>query len=98
MPDIDTGTKYYSSINKLEWRCKYCSKRYALNSGTRLIKVHLKADHDISELSIRQERSIKRQLSIQDALITTTSKPQKRYRLSGKLISIKLNSKLTNKL
>ena len=56
MPDIDIGTKYYSSTNKLEWRCKYCSKRYTLNGGTRLIKVHLKADHDISELSTRQEQ------------------------------------------
>jgi hypothetical protein len=91
MPDIDTGTKYYSSINKLEWRCKYCSKRYTLNGGTRLIKVHLKTDHNISELSTRQERSIKRQLSIQDTLITATSNPQKRRRLSGKLISIKIS-------
>jgi hypothetical protein len=42
MPDIDSGTKYYSITNKLEWRCKYCSKRYTLNGGTRLIKVHIK--------------------------------------------------------
>ena len=90
MPDVDIGTKYFSTTNKLEWRCKYCSKKYAVNGGTRLIKVHLKADHDVSELSARQERSIKRQLSIQDALITATSNPQKRRRLgaSGKLISI----------
>ena len=94
MPDIDIGTKYYSITNKLEWRCKYCSKRYTLNGGTRLIKVHLKSDHDISELSVRQERSIKRQLSIQDALITAISNPQKRRRLTGKLISIKISIKL----
>ena len=96
MPDIDTGTKYYSTTNKLEWRCKYCTKRYVVNGGTRLIKVHLKADHNISELSVRQERSIKRQFSIQDALITATSNPQKRRRLgaSGKLISIKDSIKL----
>jgi hypothetical protein len=91
MPDIDIGTKYYSTTNKLEWRCKYCSKRYAINGGTRLIKVHLKVDHDISELSTRQERSIKRQISIQDALITATSNPQKRRRLGGKLIIINIS-------
>ena len=94
MPDIDTGTKYYSTINKLEWRCKYCTKRYIVNGGTRLIKVYLKADHNISELSARQERPIKRQLSIQDALITATSNPQKRRRLGGKSISIKVIIKL----
>jgi hypothetical protein len=75
MPDIDTGTKYYSTTNKLEWRCKYCTKRYVVNGGTRLIKVYLKVDHNISELLVRQERSIKRQLLIQDTLITTTSNP-----------------------
>ena len=91
MPDTDIGTKYYSTTNKLEWRCKYCSKRYAINGGTRLIKVHLKADHDISELSTRQERSMKRQISIQDALITATSNPQKRRRLGGKLISTNIS-------
>jgi hypothetical protein len=86
MPDIDIGTKYYSTTSKLEWRCKYCSKRYTLNGGTRLIKLHLKKDHDISELSTRQERSLKRQVSIQDALILATSNPQKRRRLEGNLL------------
>jgi hypothetical protein len=85
MPDIDIRTKYYGTTNKLEWRCKYCSKRYTINGGTRLIKAHLKADHSISELSIRQERSVKRQILIQDALITATSNPQKRRRLGGNL-------------
>lgn len=87
MPDSDIGTKYYSTTNKLEWRCKYCAKRYALNGGTRLIKLHLTTDHNISELSIRQEQSIKRQMSIQDALITGTSNPQKRRCLGGKFIT-----------
>lgn len=85
MPDPDIGTKYYSNTSKLEWRCKYCSKRYTINGGTRLIKSHLHADHGISELSIRQERSVKRQISIQDALVTATSNPQKRRRLGGNL-------------
>jgi hypothetical protein len=60
-----------------------------------LIKVHLKADHDISELLTRQERSIKRQISIQDALVTATSNPQKRRCLSGKLIGIKISIKIS---
>ena len=60
MPDIDIGTKYYSTTNKLEQRYKYCTKRYTVNRGTRLIKVYLKVDHDISKLLARQERSIKR--------------------------------------
>jgi hypothetical protein len=87
------GTMYYSIANKLEWRCKYCSKRYILNGGTRLIKIHLKSDHDISELSVRQERSLKRQLSIQDALITAISNPQKRRRFSGELIRVNIGIK-----
>ena len=85
MPDPDIRTKYYSTTSKLEWRCKYCSKRYTINRGTRLIKSHLHADHGISELSIQQERSVKRQMSIQDVLVTATSNPQKRRRLRGNL-------------
>lgn len=54
-----------------------------------LIKVHLKTDHDISELSTRQERSINRQISIQDTLITGVFNSQKRRYLTDKLISIK---------
>jgi hypothetical protein len=42
MPDVDPETKYWSKINgQLEWRCKYCPKRYALNGGTRCMKSHL---------------------------------------------------------
>lgn len=84
MPDIDIGTKYYNTTNKLEWRCRYCTKRYTINGGTRLIKLHLKSAHDISERSARQERSIKRQMSIEDGLAAATSNPQKRRRLGGK--------------
>ena len=78
MPDIDISTQYFNTANKLEWRCKYCSKAYLLNGGTRLIKRHLQANHDISELSLRQERARKRQMSIEDSLITATANPQKR--------------------
>ena len=85
MPDIDIGTEYYNTTNRLEWRCKYCSKRYTINGGTRLIKAHLRIDHSIGELSVRQERSVKRQMLLQDALITATMNPQKRRRLGGSL-------------
>jgi hypothetical protein len=77
MPDIDIGTKYYSTTNK------YCSKRYTINGGTHLIKAHLKEHHSISELSICQERSGKMQISIQGALIAAASNPQKRRCLGG---------------
>ena len=95
MPDINIRTKYYSTTNKLEQRYKYCTKRYIVNRGTHLIKRYLKVDHNISKLLTRQERLIKRQILIHDTLITTTSNPQKRRRLRGKLIiSIKISIKL----
>ena len=82
MPDPNPETKYYSQTsNKLEWRCRYCSKRYSLNGGTRCIMSHLKATHDINQDSPRREKARKRQLSIEDALISGLSNPQKRRRL-----------------
>lgn len=78
MPDTDISTQYFSSTNKLEWRCKYCTKKYLLNGGTRLIKAHLEVHHNISELSLRQEKARKRQISIEDSLIAATANPQKR--------------------
>jgi hypothetical protein len=79
MPDLDIETKYYSTTNsQLEWRYKYCPKRYALNGGTRCMKSHLKTIHNISEDSPREERAKKRQLSIEDALATGSANPQKR--------------------
>jgi BED zinc finger len=79
MPDLDIETKYYSKTNnQLEWRCKYCLKRYALNGGTRCIKSHLKTIHNVSEDSPREERAKQRQLSIEDALATSLANPQKR--------------------
>lgn len=83
MPDVDIETKYFNSTDKPEWRCRYCSKRYAINGGTRLIKLHLTGNHGISELSLCQERAKKRQTTIEDALVTALANPQKRRR-SGK--------------
>lgn len=68
MPDLDTETLYYHpATGKLEWRCKYCPKRYTLNGGTFIMKQHLKSAHKISERSARQERLLKRQRTIEEA-------------------------------
>ena len=83
MPDADINIQYFSSTNKLEWRFKYCTTKYLLNGGTRLIKAHLEVSHTISELSLRQDRSRKRQMSIEDSLITATANPQKRRCFKG---------------
>jgi ribosomal protein L35 len=79
MPDLDTETLYYHPITrKLEWRCKYCSKRYTINGGTRLIKQHLITAHEILERSPRQERIIKRQRTIEEAITFGEKHPRKR--------------------
>ena len=76
MLDLDIKTKYYSTTNsQLEWRCKYCPKRYALNGGTRYIKSYLKTIYNVSEDLPREERAKKRQLSIKDALATSLANP-----------------------
>jgi hypothetical protein len=79
MPDLDTEALYYHpTTRKLEWRCKYCPKRYTINGGTRLIKQHLVVAHDISERSPRQERLIKRQRTIEEANAFGERHPRKR--------------------
>lgn len=93
MPDPDAETKYYSKTNhQLEWRCRYCPKRYAVNGGTRLIKTHLKSIHEITEDSPRDIRARKRQVSIQDALVAGAANPQKRRRVRGDSIGITINA------
>src|SRR4030088_715953 len=77
IPDSNPETKYYSKANRLEWRCKYCTKKYALNGGTRCMKSHLKDIHDISKDSPQEEKAKKRQLTIENALISGSSNPQK---------------------
>ena len=79
MPDIDPESLYYHPTSrKVEWRCKYCLKKYAINGGTRLIKLHLISAHDISENSPRQERIIKRQRTIEEAIISRENNLRKR--------------------
>jgi hypothetical protein len=54
MADKDPETKYFNSrTRKLKWRCGYCPKRYALNGGTRIIKLHLSSCHQIIDRSRR---------------------------------------------
>jgi hypothetical protein len=79
MLDENPKSLYYHPITrKLEWRCKYYSKKYAINSGTRLIRLHLILVHNISEKSPRQERIIKRQRTIEEAIISRENNPRKR--------------------
>jgi hypothetical protein len=79
MPDLDVDTKYHNqTTNKLEWRCKYCPKKYTVNGGTRCIKAHLKYSHEVTELSPRAEKAQKRQRSIEEAMVAGTGNPQKR--------------------
>jgi len=84
MPDVDPETKYRSKINgQLEWRCKYCPKRYALNGGTRCMKSHLQACHDIYHDSPRAEKVKKRQRSIEEAIAYGAESTTKRRRLEN---------------
>jgi hypothetical protein len=82
MPDSDVEALYYHPITrKLEWRCKYCSKRYTLNGGTRVIKLHLISAHEILETSPRQDRLLKRQRTIEEAITFGEKHPRKRQQL-----------------
>ena len=79
MPDLDAETLYYHpTTGKLEWRCKYCPKRYTLNGGTSIMKQHLKSVHGILESSPRQERLLKRQRTIEEAITFREKHPRKR--------------------
>ena len=47
------------------------------------MKSHLKDIHDISKDSPREEKAKKRQLTIENALLSGSSNPQKRHRLQS---------------
>jgi hypothetical protein len=88
MPDTDPESLYYHpQTTKLQWRCKYCPKRYALNGGTRVIKLHLIATHQISESSPRQERVIQRQRTIKEAVAFAQKNPRKRRLIDTSIVS-----------
>ena len=79
MPDSDAEALYHHpTTRKLEWRCRYCAKRYTLNGGTRVIKLHLISAYDISESSPRQQHIIQRQRTIEEAITFREKNPRKR--------------------
>jgi hypothetical protein len=79
MPNSNIESLYYHpGTTKLEWRCKYCPKRYTINGGTRVIKLHLTSVHGIIENSPRQERIIQRQRTIEEAVAFGQENPRKR--------------------
>lgn len=82
MPDEDPQTQYFNkNTGKPEWRCRYCTRRYATTGGTRAIMEHLKT-HKIEENSTRETRAINQQASIQYAMDIARENPQKRRRLN----------------
>lgn len=82
MPDPDPQTQYFNkNTGKQEWRCRYCTRRYATTGGTRAIMEHLKT-HNIEENSTRETRAINQQASIQNAMDMARENPQKRRRLN----------------
>jgi hypothetical protein len=79
MPDSDAEALYnHPTTGKLEWRCRYCVKRYALNGGTRVIKLHLVSAHDISESSPREEHIIHAREQLKKPLALEKGNPRKR--------------------
>ena len=84
MPNKDPKTKYFNPrTRKLEQRCGYCPKRYALNRGTRVIKAHLNACHQITDKSRRTTTNKKRQLSLEESLSTIAKYLHLRRCLNG---------------
>src|SRR6266536_1256669 len=83
MPDVDPETKYYNPKTKaLEWRCKYCPKRYSLSGRTRIIMAYLLNKHEISDRTYREITTTKRQLSIKESITTREQHPRLRRRLN----------------
>jgi len=68
MPDPDIKRRYTNSVGKEEWRCKYYSKAYSTNGGTRIIQSHLQTAHHLKESSPREILLKKRQILIEEAL------------------------------
>jgi hypothetical protein len=78
MPDSDAEALYHHpTTGKLEWRYRYCAKRYTLNGGTRVIKLHLISAYDISESSPRQQYIIQRQRTIEKLLPLEKRTPER---------------------
>jgi hypothetical protein len=82
MPDPDIKRRYTNRAGKEEWRCKYCSKSYCTNGGTRIIQNHLQSSHHLEESSSREILLKKRQVSIEDALTQAGESRVTRRRLT----------------
>jgi hypothetical protein len=99
MPDEDPETKYFNLANgRMEWRCKYCPKKYLLNGGTRCPKVHLRAIHLIDEKSPRDNKVKKRQLSMEDSITMAKKYPHSRRRLSEEASGLSIDPDVLEKL
>ena len=82
MPDPDTKYRYFSTTGKEEWRCKYYSKAYSTNRGTRVIQRHLLEKHTKTKKSSQENISVKRQRSIEHALELSQNQSFKRRKLN----------------
>jgi hypothetical protein len=82
MPDPDIERRYTNRAGKEEWRCKYCSKSYCTNRGTRIIQNHLQSSYHLEESSSREILLKKQQVSIEDALTQARESRVTRRRLT----------------
>jgi hypothetical protein len=98
MPAEDIETRYTSNNGKDLWKCKYCTKTYATNGGTSVIKKHLSEKHHIGDLSQRQTQAIKRQMTLQEAHNTNATTKRRRLSPGGESIAPDILEKLVVKL
>lgn len=67
MPDHNPQTIYKDIEGRIQWRCQHCNKVYLESGGTRIISHHLRAQHRITEHSIREEQRSRVHGSIEQA-------------------------------
>lgn len=85
MPDLDPETLYYSKDRRIEWRCKYCSTIYLESGGTNVIKKHLRGEHNITDLSSSEQKSLRVQASIEHAFDRAKETSYKRRRIASEI-------------
>jgi hypothetical protein len=99
MPDEDPETKYINQTNgRIEWRCKYYSKKYLLNGGTRCPKAYLRTIHSIHKTSSRDNKTKKRQLSMEDLITIAKKHPYSCRRLSEEASGLSIDPNILKKL
>ena len=88
MPDIDIQTKYHNeNTNVEEWRCRYCTKVYALSGGTGAPGRHLEEYYNIPRESPRDIAVKNIQKSLAEAFAQAEAHPQKRRRIDMETVS-----------